>query len=90
MLIGNRPNVKSKATINRANLVKIETESDFKRPEIKIGTVNVQSLCNKYDTIRHILSESRFDILTITESWLTENSNYEALEACPPNFEIIR
>ena len=90
VLTGNRSHRQNLAGINRANLVYIKTKNSTLNSRLKIATASLQSLCNKYDSVRHIISESDFDFLAITESWLSESHNYEALEACPPDYAILR
>ena len=39
---------------------------------IKCGLVNIQSVTNKTQEIRDLIKENGYDILRLTETWLSE------------------
>ena len=40
---------------------------------LKIAHLNVKSITNKIDSMRLLLLNNHFDVLTISETWLTKN-----------------
>ena len=56
---------------------------------VKFAVVNARSVANKIDEIKHIIDEDKIDVLAITETWLSTNSEYERHEIVPSGYEII-
>ncbi len=56
---------------------------------VKFAVINARSIANKIDEIKHIIDDGKIDILAITETWLSPNSQYETSEIVPSGFEII-
>ena len=54
------------------------------------ATVNARSIGNKIDNVRHVVQDRKLDILTITETWLSESTSYNASLLCPSDFSIFR
>ena len=44
---------------------------------IQIGHLNIRSLPNKIDEVRIIMNEQHFDILAISETWLSDHIHSE-------------
>ena len=75
------------------NVIQIPIASNVKtkctKRNVKFAVINARSIANKIDEIKHIIDEDSIDILAITETWLSTNSEYEKCEIIPPGFEII-
>ncbi|XP_071944256.1 uncharacterized protein [Antedon mediterranea] len=54
----------------------------------KIGHLNVRSLYNKVDHVRSLLSECRFHVLGISETWLDQNIHNSELAI--PGYLLVR
>ena len=79
--------------INLDNLIKIKTEAKPTTRNIKIATINVQSLKNKIDLVSEELNDNHIDIAILTESWLTDSiEDATWLKSCECNaspFKIL-
>ena len=54
---------------------------------VQLGCVNVCSLVKKPEAVHHLISESNFDILAVTETWLgTQTGDTDMLPAIPDGF----
>lgn len=61
-----------------------------KQDNIRAFLLNTRSL-NKHDLhIFDLIQESKSDILFLTKTWLTENSNSTIAIAIPPGYSILR
>lgn len=54
----------------------------------KIGHLNIRSVRNKMDDFRFLLERNRFDILTISESWL--NNPIQDCRVSIPGYTVLR
>ncbi|KAK0138886.1 RNA-directed DNA polymerase from mobile element jockey [Merluccius polli] len=52
------------------------------------GHINIRSILSKCEQVQHLLQESNFDYLSMSESWLNENSPSAALSV--PGFNTFR
>ena len=50
-----------------------QSHSFLKSRGLKIGHLNIRSILGKMDTLKISLNENPFDVLTISETWLTSN-----------------
>ena len=79
--------------INFNNLIKIKTEAKPTTRNIKIATINVQSLKNKIDLVSEELNDNHINIAILTETWLTDSiEDTTWLKSCELNaspFKIL-
>jgi hypothetical protein len=54
-----------------------------------MATLNAQSACNKHDYIHHIVNDQNIDILTMTETWFSPKSQYEAAAITPNGYSLL-
>ena len=52
---------------------------------LKIAHINLQSINNKLDELKHFLATNNIGIMSINETWLTETSIIKI-----PNYSIVR
>ena len=76
-------------SVNYSNLIKIPTQSSRLNKTV-FGTVNARSLRKNMDSIKTVVSHDNMDIISITETWLTELDTYESREICPEGYQFLR
>ena len=61
---------------------------NFNPKGLKIGHLNIRSIRNNIDQFKHEFRNRKFDILTISETWLNEYDSNEEIYC--KGYEIIR
>ena len=79
----------SERSVNYSNLIKIPMQTT-KLNQSVFGTVNARSLRKNLDNIKTVVSHDSIDILSITETWLTEFDTYESRKICPDGYQFLR
>jgi hypothetical protein len=57
-------------TIMHSHQNKIQTT---KRNQLKIAHLNIQSISNKLDELKHYIATNNIDIMSVNETWLSAN-----------------
>ena len=60
-------------TIKKKHVIDKPTPTQRTTKGLKIGHLNIRSLPNKIDEVRIIMNEHHFDILAISETWLSDD-----------------
>ena len=77
-------------SINRSALITVCDHRNSSIHNTTFATVNARSIGNKIDNICHVVQDRKLDILTITETWLSESTSSNASLLCPSDFSIFR
>ena len=77
-------------SINRSALITVCDHRNSSIHNTTFATVNARSIGNKVDNIRHVVQDRKLDTLTITETWLSDSTSYNASLVCPSDFSIFR
>ena len=81
---------KIKRGIQKSNLVKIDVSTTNLKSTINYALINARSVKKNLDIIKHAMYESKLDVLSITETWLSANDEYEVKAICPDGFSVMR
>ena len=65
-------------------LINIPLINDHKKSTF--GLLNARSINGKTDRIKDLIFDHKIDVLSLTETWLCDSSNYVASDVTPPGF----
>ena len=80
--------------VNKSNLIAIVKISEYSKcstaSQLTIGLLNCQSVRNKCDIIVDYLLDNKFDIMFLTETWLSNNNNDDIITSsiCPTGYNF--
>ena len=72
------------ADLSNLSNIKTSNKSDSNYLEVRIATVNVQSVTNKDLVLHHHMCDNRIDLCVLTETWLSSNPDDRTLQSCTP------
>lgn len=77
--------------VNLRNLVYIPVQNTQCGSRIKAALLNARSCVNKYDEIQEFVKDKTLDLLCLTETWLSSDSDhdFELRSLTPPGYELI-
>ncbi len=78
--VQNRPH-KPTLRNNQANNIPVKTQRQSKN--INLSVLNVQSACNKVDSISNYIEENKSDIVFLCETWINENNDFTCDQFTP-------
>ena len=64
--------------------IKTSTKSVSNYLEVRIATVNVQSVKNKDLILHQHICDNEIDLCVLTETWLSSKQNDKTWQSCPP------
>ena len=77
---------------NKENLIEIPIVEQLNHPRnmTSLASINVRSLRKRLQNVEQYIYEQDTDIVALTETWLSPDDKYEALELCSQNATIHR
>ena len=79
----------AKGGVNHGNLIKI-TLQQASLQNANFGTINARSVRKNLNTLKTVVTHDSIDILSITETWLTDSDPYESRAICPEGYQFLR
>ena len=77
-------------SINRSALITVCDHKNSSIHNTTFATINARSIGNKVNNIRHVVQDCKLDIVTITDTWFSDSTSYNASLLCPSGFSIFR